>query len=60
MIYNKIKDICEAKGISVTSVEKKAGLGNGAISKWNESSPTVEKLKAVADVLKVKVDKLLE
>lgn len=60
MLYNKIKEICKAKGVSVASVEKKAGLGNGAISKWNESSPTVDSLKAVADVLKVKVDKLLK
>lgn len=60
MLYNKIKEICKKKGVSVSSVEKQAGLGNGAISKWNESSPTVENLKAVADVLKIKVDKLLE
>lgn len=60
MIYEKIKEICKEKGVSVASVEKQAGLSSGAISKWNESSPTVEKLKAVADVLKVKVDKLLE
>lgn len=60
MIYDKIKQICEEKGVSVASVEKKANLSNGAISKWNKSAPTADKLKAVADVLKVRVDKLLE
>ena len=60
MIYDRIKEICKAKGISVASVEKEAGLGNGAISKWNDCSPTVDKLQAVAKVLKVKVNKLLE
>ena len=59
MIYDKIKEICKEQGISVNSVEKQAKLSNGAISKWNESSPTAENLKSVADVLKVKVDKLL-
>lgn len=59
MIYDKIKEICKEKGISISSVEKQAGLSNGAVSKWNESSPTAENLKSVADVLKVKVDKLL-
>ena len=59
MIYDKIKEICKAQGISVTAVEKEAGLGNGTISKWNDVSPTVDNLKAVARVLKVKVDKLL-
>lgn len=60
MIYDKIKQICEKKGISVASIERKANLSNGSISKWNTSTPTVDNLKAVADVLKVKVDKLLE
>lgn len=60
MIYDKIKKLCKDKGISVASVEKKAGLSNGAISKWNNVSPTVDNLKAVAKVLKVKVDRLLD
>lgn len=59
MIYDTIKKLCEKKGVSVSSVEKEAGLSNGAISKWNNSSPTVEKLNAVAKVLNVKVDSLL-
>ncbi|MBQ8279705.1 MAG: helix-turn-helix transcriptional regulator [Roseburia sp.] len=59
MIYDKIKEVCKAKGLSVTQVEKQANLSTGAISKWNESSPTVENLKAVADVLGTTVDELL-
>ena len=60
MIYDKIKEICNEKGVSVSSVEKAAGLGNGAISKWNKSSPTLDNLNAVARVLKVKVNKLID
>lgn len=59
MIYDRIKEICSEKGISVRQVEISAGLTNGTISKWNKSSPTVENLKSVADVLKIKVDKLI-
>lgn len=55
LIYDKVKEICKEKNISISSVEKKAGLGNGAITKWNNSSPTVDKLKAVADVLEIDV-----
>lgn len=40
-------------------MEKEAGLSKGAISKWNNVSPSVDNLQAVAKVLKVKVDKLL-
>ncbi len=59
MIYNKIREICKQKGISVASVEKEAGLSNGAIRKWNDSSPTIDSLKAVASVLKVQVENLI-
>lgn len=59
MIYDNIKAICKEKGLSVSYVEKQAGLGNGAISKWNTSSPTIENLQAVASVLKVNVNKLI-
>lgn len=58
-IYDKIKAMCEEKGMSVRQLEVEAGLKNGAISKWNDSSPTIKNLKAVADVLKVKVDKII-
>lgn len=58
-IYDKIKKICKEKGISASAVEKKAGLGNGAVTKWNNYNPTVKNLKSVADVLEVTVDELL-
>lgn len=58
-IYDKIKAICEEKGMSVRQLEMSAGLKNGTIGKWNDSSPTIKSLIAVADVLKVKVDKLI-
>lgn len=60
MIYDKIKEICRAKGISVAAVEKEAGLSNGAIGKWNTCSPTVDKLQAVAKVLNCSANDLLE
>lgn len=60
MIYDKIKEICKEKGVSPSSVEKKAGLGNGAVTKWNDFSPSVKNLKAVADVLEISVDELIK
>lgn len=58
-IYDKIKKICKEKGLSVTYVEKKAELGNGLISKWNDSVPSVANLKKVASILDVTVDELI-
>lgn len=59
MIYDRIKTICKEMGLSVNCVEKKAGLSNGIISKWNSCSPTVENVQAVAKVLGCTVDDLL-
>ena len=60
MIYEKIKKICKEQKISVAYVEASAGLSNGTIGKWNNSSPSAVNLKSVADVLKVPIDVLLE
>ena len=59
MIYDNIKEICKSQGISVAQLEKNAGLPTGSICKWNEHTPLATSLKAVADVLKVKMEKLL-
>lgn len=60
MIYDKVKELCEKKKISISELEKSAGLGNGVIGGWRASSPRIDSLQAVAKVLGVKVGKLLE
>ena len=60
MIFENVSKIAKERKISISELERRAGLSNGSISKWRVSSPTVDNLKAVAKVLNVKVDKLLE
>lgn len=60
MIYTRIKKICENRGVSIASVERDAGLKNGAISKWDSSTPLVTNLCSVASVLDVSVEELLK
>ena len=60
MIYENIEALCKEQGISVTTLEKRSGLGNGTIGKWKNSNPKVESLQAVANTLKVKIEKLLK
>lgn len=60
MLYDKIKELCKEKGISVSYLERIAGLSNGSISKWNESSPNADSLFSVAGVLEVTMEKLLK
>jgi len=59
-VYENVKAICDKKGLTIAQVERDAGLKNGAISKWKTFNPKAKNLKAVADVLKVKMEKLLK
>lgn len=59
-MYNKIKELCEKKNISITTLEKEVGLSNGSIGKWKESSPKVNSLKLVADYFKKPLDYFLK
>ena len=56
MIFTNIVLLCKERGISVAKLERETGLGNATIRGWATSSPTVEKLKTVADYFGVTVD----
>ena len=59
MMLAKILDKCREQGITLAELERKAGLANRTIYKWNESVPSVDKVLAVANVLGVTVDELV-
>lgn len=59
MLFDKVKQLCEEKGISIYRLEKEAGLSKGAISKWSDSDPSASKLCAVAKILGTTSEKLL-
>lgn len=59
MIGTKIRALCKERGVTIAEVERVTGLGNGVIRRWDENSPTVSKLKPVADYFGVTVDELL-
>lgn len=59
MIYTNIKREAGKKKMSIRHIEQTAGLSNGSVAKWNVVSPSVENLKKVADLLGVKIEKLL-
>jgi len=60
MIYDNIKAIADKKGLSIAEIEKRAQIGNGIIGKWKESTPNVDSLVKVANVLNVNISILLE
>ena len=54
-----ITELCKEKNISLAELERQAGLKQRTVYKWDESVPSVDKVKAVADALGVSVDRLL-
>lgn len=59
MLLEGIKRRCAANGMTIAELERKAGIGNGIIRRWDEMNPRLENLKAVAKALDVTVDELL-
>jgi len=47
-ILERVQMLCEKEGISVGKLELILGFGRGAIYKWDKSSPSSDKLAAVA------------
>lgn len=60
MILKKILEMAEKNKISISCLEKTLGFGNGTIKKWEESSPSVDRLKKVADYFGVSIEYFLE
>lgn len=55
----RITDKCWDKRTTVAGLERELGFSNGAISKWKNSNPSVDKVKKVADYFGCSVDELL-
>ncbi|MGM8212727.1 helix-turn-helix domain-containing protein [Virgibacillus sp. W0430] len=58
-LVEKIKYLCEEKKISLAELERKTGISNGQIRKWDTSTPGIDKLKVIADFFDVSTDYLL-
>lgn len=60
MILKKIDELAKQHDMSITALEKKLSFGNGTIRSWDKCSPSIEKLKKVADYFGLTVDYFLE
>ena len=60
MVYDRVKALCDERGLSISQLETMAGLGNGTIGGWRVSVPAVDTAKRVADALGITVNDLIE
>lgn len=59
-LYERIRMLCEKKGISIAKLENDCGFANSTIKKWKSSStPGVDKIKVIARYFGVTVDYIL-
>jgi len=60
LLLENVRTLCEKHGTNFHQLEKAVGFGNGTVSKWAVQTPSVERVKAVADYFGVTVDDLLK
>ncbi|MEN3133311.1 helix-turn-helix domain-containing protein [Bacillus albus] len=58
-IVKKIKDLCAKKKMTIAELERRLDFGNSTIRKWDDRSPSSERLSIVADYFNVSTDYLL-
>lgn len=59
MLFERVKELCKKRGISISELENRIGFGKNSIYKWKTQSPKIETLQKVADYFRVSTDYLL-
>lgn len=55
-MYEKIKDLCIRKGITITVLERELNFAKGSLSKIDRHKPSADRLQKIADFFGVSVD----
>lgn len=58
-LVQRIRNLCNSKGITFAELERTLGFSNGQIRRWQTTKPGVDKVQKVADYFDVSVDYLL-
>ena len=59
-IYKNIQEECRKQNRTIMGLEAELGFARGSICKWDSNKHAVTRVKAVADVLGVTIETLLE
>lgn len=61
LTYQRVTKYCEDNNLSISAFEKKCGIGNGVIRKWNEGSkPSLDTLQKIEKVTGISVSELIK
>ena len=56
ILHDNIKRLCMERGINLSCLEKNLRFSTGAISRWGQSSPSIDKVMAVAKYFDISLD----
>ncbi len=59
IIVDSIKKLCKDKNITVSQLEKEIGLSQGLVSKWMNTTPSLDKIVDIADYFHVSIDEVV-
>ncbi len=48
-LYDRVRALCDKRGVSFRKVEREVGIGHGSINRWHNQMPKASTLQKVAD-----------
>lgn len=60
MLLHNIKKECEKQNISIAELERRIGVSNKSVFRWDETMPSADKLVRAAQVLGTTAEELLK
>lgn len=58
-LYEKIKTLCNGKGVTITQAEKEMGFARGSLSKIDAHKPSAKRIETLAEYFDVSVNYFL-
>ncbi|MGE4215402.1 MAG: helix-turn-helix domain-containing protein [Anaerotignaceae bacterium] len=58
-LLERVRDLCKKNSIKPANLEKILKFGNGTLSRWDSSSPSIDKIQKVANYFNVSIDYLV-
>lgn len=58
-LVKRVDALCKERNTTLTAIERECGLAVSSIRKWDDHSPSLTKVMAVADALDVSVSDLI-
>lgn len=58
-LLGQIKKLCMRDSTTLAKLEKTLNFGNGTLSRWGVSSPSIDKIQKVANYFNVSIDYLI-